>query len=69
MPRLELLGALLCARLTSFVREVLRLHSDTVYNCWTDSFISFLSYFNSPIGESGVSLLLHVHIIIRNVSS
>ena len=36
LPRLELLGALLCARLLKFVRNALKLPLDTVYCCWTD---------------------------------
>ncbi|KAL5012168.1 hypothetical protein ScPMuIL_010719 [Solemya velum] len=36
LPRLELLGALLAARLFDFVSKALRL-SDIVYKCWTDS--------------------------------
>lgn len=39
LPRLELLGALLCARLVSFVREALRLPVDVSYTCWTDSMV------------------------------
>ena len=37
LPRLELMAALLCARLLSFVREALHLPESTVCYCWTDS--------------------------------
>ena len=37
LPRLELLGALLCARLVVYVRKSLKLPEDTVCHCWTDS--------------------------------
>ena len=40
LPRLELLGALLCARLVAFVLQALKLSSDSVtVSCWTDSII------------------------------
>ena len=39
LPRLELLGCLLAARLVMFVREALELPPDTPYTCWTDSMI------------------------------
>ena len=37
LPRLELLGALLCARLVRFVKKALRLSDETDIRCWTDS--------------------------------
>ena len=37
LPRLELLGALLCARLVKFVKKALRLSDETDIRCWTDS--------------------------------
>ena len=37
LPRLELLAALMCARLLEFVRDALQLPSDVSYTCWTDS--------------------------------
>ena len=37
LPRLELMGALLCARLTVFVRQTLRLSHESQIRCWTDS--------------------------------
>ena len=40
LPRLELLGSLLCARLIVFVRETLKLPNDVKMTCWTDSMIS-----------------------------
>ena len=41
LPRLELLGGLLCARLAGFVLKALKLSSDTVtVSCWTDSMIA-----------------------------
>ena len=39
LPRLELLGAVLCARLTIFVRETLRLPIDVESTCWSDSML------------------------------
>ena len=39
MPRLELLGAVLCARLIVFVREALRLPDIVQHRCWTDSML------------------------------
>lgn len=39
LPRLELLGALLAARLLSFVLQALKLPPETRYRCWTDSTI------------------------------
>ena len=41
LPRLELLGAFLCARLVAFVLQALKLSSDSVtVSCWTDSMIA-----------------------------
>ena len=40
LPRLELLGSLLAAKLLGFVRNALRLSVDTSYCCWTDSTIA-----------------------------
>lgn len=40
LPRLELLAALLGARLLRFVKEALELPEDTPYTCWTDSRIT-----------------------------
>lgn len=40
LPRLELLGSLLAARLLVFVRKALRLSSNVVYRCWTDSTVA-----------------------------
>ena len=37
LPRLELLGSLLAARLLDFVRTALKLPADITYKCWTDS--------------------------------
>ena len=37
LPRLELLGAVLCARLLVFVRRALKLDENVGYRCWTDS--------------------------------
>ena len=39
LARLELLGAVLCARLTVFVRETLRLHIDVESTCCSDSML------------------------------
>ena len=40
LPRLELLAALLCARLVSFLIRTLRLSSETRYQCWSDSMVA-----------------------------
>ena len=40
LPRLELLGALLCARLLIFVKSALGLVGDVSYFCWTDSTVA-----------------------------
>ena len=40
LPRLELLAALLCARLVVYVREALRLPLQQEVHCWTDSEIT-----------------------------
>ncbi|XP_064650013.1 uncharacterized protein LOC135501700 [Lineus longissimus] len=40
LPRLELLGALLCARVVSFVLKALKLPSDTMCRYWTDSTVA-----------------------------
>ena len=40
LPRLELLAALLCARLLTFVRKALKLPADVRYRCWTDSMVT-----------------------------
>ena len=40
LPRLELLAALLCARLVTYVREALRLPLEQEIHCWTDSEIT-----------------------------
>ena len=37
LPRLELLGALLAARLVVFTRQALKLPDDVKCHCWTDS--------------------------------
>ena len=40
LPRLELLGVLLCARLLEFVRSALHFGLEVVYYCWTDSTVA-----------------------------
>ena len=40
LPRLELLGALLCARLLVFARDVLGLSGEVQCRCWTDSIVT-----------------------------
>ncbi len=40
LPRLELLGSLMAARLLVFVKEALRLPQDVAYTCWTDSTVA-----------------------------
>ena len=39
LPRLELLGALLCVRLLQFVHQSLKLSAETRSWCWTDSMV------------------------------
>ena len=39
LPRLELMGALLCARLLSFVKQSLKINN-VVSHCWTDSTVT-----------------------------
>ena len=46
LPRLELLGSLLCARLLVFVRDALKLRKNVEYMCWTDSMVA-LSWIHS----------------------
>ena len=40
LPRLELLGALLCARLVVYVKQALKLPEDVQCWCWTDSAVA-----------------------------
>lgn len=40
LPRLELLGSLLAARLVTYVRRALHLPDSTTCRCWTDSMIA-----------------------------
>ena len=40
LPRLELLGALLCARLLTCVMSLLHLSSQVDYRCWIDSMVA-----------------------------
>ena len=40
LPRLELLSALLCARLMTYVRSSLQLPTDVSYYCWLDSMVA-----------------------------
>ena len=40
LPRLELLAALLCARLLEFVIEALKLPASVSYSCWSDSMVA-----------------------------
>ena len=40
LPRLELLAALLCARLLNFVRKALKLPTGVTYKCYTDSMVA-----------------------------
>ena len=46
LPRLELLGALLCARLLVFARDALGLSGEVQGRCWTDSMVT-LSWIRS----------------------
>ena len=40
LPRLELMGSLMAARLLIFVRQALRLPESTTLRCWTDSMVA-----------------------------
>ena len=46
LPRLELLGALICARLVAYVKSELRLDQNVQTYCWTDSTVA-LSWIKS----------------------
>lgn len=48
LPKLELLGALLCARLVVFVKKALYLKIKTQVTCWTDSTIALGWIRNDP---------------------
>ena len=50
LPRLELLGALLCARLLVFVRKALKLPTEVESRCWTDSTI-VLTWIKGDLGR------------------
>jgi hypothetical protein len=50
LPRLELLGALFCARLLKVVFKALKLTEDTHYYCWTDSTVA-LAWIQSDPGR------------------
>jgi hypothetical protein len=48
LPRLELLGSLLAARLLRFVLKALKLPDSTRYYCWTDSMVALSWIKGSP---------------------
>lgn len=48
LPRLELLGSLLAARLLKFVCQTLELPKGVVYRCWTDSMVVLAWVKGSP---------------------
>ena len=48
LPRLELMGALLCARLMTHVADALRLPATTEKHCWTDSKVTLAWIQNDP---------------------
>ncbi|KAG1652582.1 hypothetical protein GQR58_026226 [Nymphon striatum] len=50
LPRLELTGALLCARLLQVVLKALNLPKETPYCCWTDSSVT-ISWIKSDAGR------------------
>lgn len=50
LPRLELLAALLCARLLEFVIDALKLPASVSYNCWSDSMVA-LAWIRSDPAE------------------
>ena len=49
LPRLELLGALLSARLINFVKSALHLNDDVKLFCWTDSQVALLWIKGDPV--------------------
>ena len=48
LPRLELMGALLCSRMVVFVRKALKLPEDVPCHCWTDSTVALAWIQNDP---------------------
>ena len=64
LPRLELLGALLGARLLSFVVRALKLSDQVVYKCWTDSTI-VLSWIKGDASQWKVFVANRVREICR----
>ena len=49
LPRLELLGALLCSRLIVYVRDTLKLSQNVPLHCWTDSTIALAWIKGEPL--------------------
>ena len=49
LPRLELFGSLLCARLVRFVKEALMLSGEVLDRCWTDSMIVLCWIRSDPV--------------------
>ena len=60
LPRLELMGASLCARLIVYVRQALKLPADVQCHCWTDSTVTLAWIQSDPpqvealCGQSGI---------------
>jgi hypothetical protein len=50
LPRLELLGSLLAARLLKFVSQALKLEDTMEYTCWTDSTVALAWIKGNPNG-------------------
>ena len=48
LPRLELMGALLCARLMVYVHQALKLPADVPYHCRTDSTVTLAWVLSDP---------------------
>ncbi|XP_042863635.1 uncharacterized protein LOC122247978 [Penaeus japonicus] len=53
LPRLELMGALLCSRLVNFVKNSLHLDSRTKVMCWSDSTIA-LSWIKGNLSKKDI---------------
>ncbi|XP_042892723.1 uncharacterized protein LOC122266866 [Penaeus japonicus] len=53
LPRLELMGALLCSRLVNFVKNSLHLDSRTKVMCWSDSTIA-LSWIKGDLSKKDI---------------
>lgn len=53
LPRLELMGSLLCSRLVNFVKNAFNLDTDVGVLCWTDSIIA-LSWIQGGVSKKEI---------------